>query len=181
MELPNSTSRRPVYLPRGIEEAETCCLSQREAARPTGFYRDALRTYAGMFSRLAWQDLPDSLARVSIDVDGQGTLRLGRHDPNSAGNVIGADDWAADRIVPNAMRALAAGERNPATTKALAARDGSWPPAPADRQRPPPARQLAVPLACSSQDGHRIMTTDPTDERTVANRRGGGRWIVPNN
>ena len=32
-----------------------------------------------------------------------------------------------------------------------------------------------------SQDGHRVVTTDPTDECTVANRRGGGRWIFPNN
>ena len=75
LELPDSTSRRPIYLPRGIEELETCCLKQREAARPTSFYRDALRTYAGMLSRLAWQKLPNSLTRVAIDVDGQGTLR----------------------------------------------------------------------------------------------------------
>jgi hypothetical protein len=32
-----------------------------------------------------------------------------------------------------------------------------------------------------SQDGHRVVTTYPTDERTLANRRGGGRWIFPNN
>jgi len=75
LELPDGTSRRPVDLPRGIEEPETCCLKQREAARSTGFYRDALCTYEGMLSRLAWQELPDSLTRVAIDVDGQGTLR----------------------------------------------------------------------------------------------------------
>ncbi len=38
-----------------------------------------------------------------------------------AGNVIGGGDWAADRIVPDAMRALARGEpigvRNPAATR----------------------------------------------------------------
>jgi CDP-glucose 4,6-dehydratase len=38
-----------------------------------------------------------------------------------AGNVIGGGDWAADRIVPDAMRALAKGEpigvRNPAATR----------------------------------------------------------------
>lgn len=73
LELPDGTSRRPVYLPRGIEEPETCYLKRLEAARPTGFYRDALRTYAGMLSRLAWQELPDSLSRVATDVDGQGT------------------------------------------------------------------------------------------------------------
>jgi hypothetical protein len=31
-----------------------------------------------------------------------------------------------------------------------------------------------------SQDGCRVVTTYPTDERTVTNRRGGGRWIFPN-
>jgi CDP-glucose 4,6-dehydratase len=38
-----------------------------------------------------------------------------------AGNVIGGGDWAADRFVPDAMRALAAGEpiplRNPGATR----------------------------------------------------------------
>ena len=61
---------------------------------------------------------------------------LGGHDPYSsskaaaelailasarAGNVIGGGDWAADRIVPDAMRALGRGEpigvRNPAATR----------------------------------------------------------------
>ena len=73
LELPDGTSRRPLYLTRGIEEPETCYLKRLEAARPTGFYRDALRTYAGMLSRLSWQELPDSLTRVATDVDGQGT------------------------------------------------------------------------------------------------------------
>ena len=73
LELPDGTSRRPLYLTRGIEEPETCYLKRLEAARPTGFYRDALRTYAGMLSRLALQELPDSLTRVATDVDGQGT------------------------------------------------------------------------------------------------------------
>ena len=31
-----------------------------------------------------------------------------------------------------------------------------------------------------SQDDGRVVTTYPTDERTVTNRRGGGRWIFPN-
>ena len=30
-----------------------------------------------------------------------------------------------------------------------------------------------------SQDGCRVVTTYPTDQRTVTNRRGGGRWISP--
>lgn len=73
LELPDGTSRRPVYLPRGVEEPETCYLRRLEAARPTGFFRDALRTYAGMLSRLHWQELPDSLSKVLTDVDGRGT------------------------------------------------------------------------------------------------------------
>jgi len=50
LQLPDGTSRRPVYLPRGIEEPEASCLKQREAARSTGFYRDALLIYAVMLS-----------------------------------------------------------------------------------------------------------------------------------
>ena len=30
-----------------------------------------------------------------------------------------------------------------------------------------------------SQDGSTIVTTYPTDRRTVTSRRGGGRWISP--
>ena len=32
-----------------------------------------------------------------------------------------------------------------------------------------------------SQNDGKVVTTYPTDERTVTNRRGGGRWIFPNN
>ena len=32
-----------------------------------------------------------------------------------------------------------------------------------------------------SEDESRVVTTYPTDERTVTNRRGGGRWIFPSN
>jgi CDP-glucose 4,6-dehydratase len=49
---------------------------------------------------LVWQELPDSLTRVAI-----ATAR--------AGNVIGGGDWAADRIVPDAIRALAVGQPIP--------------------------------------------------------------------
>lgn len=72
-ELPDGTSRRPVYLPRGVEEPETCYQHRLEVARAKGFFRDALCTYAGMLSRLVWQELPDSLRRVLTDSDGQGT------------------------------------------------------------------------------------------------------------
>jgi len=32
-----------------------------------------------------------------------------------------------------------------------------------------------------SKDGDRVVTTYPSDERTVTNRRGAGRWISPTN
>jgi len=31
------------------------------------------------------------------------------------------------------------------------------------------------------EDGGVVVTTYPSDSRTVQNRRGGGRWIFPNN
>ena len=74
LELPDGSSRRPVYLPRGVEEPELCYWRRLAAARPSGFFRDALRTYAGMLSQLRWLvPLPDSLSRVLTDVDGHGT------------------------------------------------------------------------------------------------------------
>ena len=35
-------------------------------------------------------------------------------------------------------------------------------------------------IAILSQDGGRVITTYPTDQRTVTNRLGAGRWIKPN-
>ena len=176
-----------------------------------------------------------------------------------AGNVIGGGDWAADRIVPDAMRSLARGEpipvRNPAATRpwqhvieplagylrlaeALAQlsnppceafnfgpglasnrpvgelvatilehRPGAWLDQ-SDPTAPHEANLLHLQIekahhrlgwqprwdyAASvfwweerpwvvifSQDGRRVVTTYPTDERTLTNRRGGGRWIFPN-
>ena len=32
-----------------------------------------------------------------------------------------------------------------------------------------------------SENGYRVVTTYPSDERTVTNRRGAGRWISPTN
>jgi hypothetical protein len=32
-----------------------------------------------------------------------------------------------------------------------------------------------------SKDGDRVVTTYPSDERTVTNRRGAGRWMYPAN
>jgi hypothetical protein len=57
--LPLSWHQPPPRLsPRGVEEPESCCHKRLHAACPTGFYREALRTYAGMLSLLAWQELP---------------------------------------------------------------------------------------------------------------------------
>jgi hypothetical protein len=44
-----------------------------EAALPSGFFRDALRTFAGMLSRENWTELPSGLELVLSDVDGRGT------------------------------------------------------------------------------------------------------------
>ena len=73
LELADGTSRRTVYLPQGTEEPTAAYERRLAAARPTGFFRDALRTYAGMLSRLSWSDLPDSLGRIRTDADGNGT------------------------------------------------------------------------------------------------------------
>ncbi|MGL6135505.1 MAG: hypothetical protein ACRC1L_15165, partial [Prochlorococcaceae cyanobacterium] len=35
-------------------------------------------------------------------------------------------------------------------------------------------------IAVLSQDGERVITTYPTDQRTVANRLESGRWMKPN-
>lgn len=40
---------------------------------PSGFFRDALRTFAGMLSASHWRELPPSLQAVVSDVDGLGT------------------------------------------------------------------------------------------------------------
>ncbi|WP_233130158.1 DUF4055 domain-containing protein [Synechococcus sp. 1G10] len=73
LDAPDGTSRRSVYLPPGVKEPDSSYRNRIENARPTGFYRDALRTYAGMLSFLHWQALPHSLQAVIGDVDGRGT------------------------------------------------------------------------------------------------------------
>ena len=61
------------YLPKGIKEPDPVYEARIQHARPSGFFRDALRTYAGMLSFLHWRALPPSLQRVIGDVDGMGT------------------------------------------------------------------------------------------------------------
>ena len=70
---PDGRSRKEQYLPKGEREPETAYRKRLDAARPTGFFRDALRTYAGMLSRGSWISLPESLTSVLTDVDGRGT------------------------------------------------------------------------------------------------------------
>jgi hypothetical protein len=45
------SSRKVHYLPKGEREPETAYRKRLDAARPSGFFRDALRTYAGMLGR----------------------------------------------------------------------------------------------------------------------------------
>jgi len=66
-------SRRGLYLPQGSKEPDAAYQQRLANARPSGFFRDALRTYAGMLASVQWRDLPRSLAGVLSDVDGLGT------------------------------------------------------------------------------------------------------------
>ena len=70
---PDGSSRKEHYLPKGEREPESAYRKRLDAARPSGFFRDALRTYAGMLSRGSWISLPASLTSVLTDVDGRGT------------------------------------------------------------------------------------------------------------
>ena len=70
---PDGSSRKEHYLPKGEREPDTAYRKRLDAARPSGFFRDALRTYAGMLSRGSWLSLPASLSSVLTDVDGRGT------------------------------------------------------------------------------------------------------------
>jgi hypothetical protein len=69
----DGTSRKEHYLPKGEREPDTAYRKRLDAARLSGFFRDALRTYAGMLSRGSWISLPASLSSVFTNVDGQGT------------------------------------------------------------------------------------------------------------
>ena len=77
--------RREHYLPRGEREPEAAYRRRVEAALPSGFFRDALRTFAGMLSRENWTALPSGLELVLSDVDGRGTDLLNWQLPHSHG------------------------------------------------------------------------------------------------
>jgi len=70
---PNGSDRREHYLIRGEREPESAYRRRMEAALPSGFFRDALRTFAGMLASSHWRELPTSLEAVISDVDGCGT------------------------------------------------------------------------------------------------------------
>ena len=65
--------RREHYLPRGEREPESAYHRRVDAALPSGFFRDALRTFAGMLASSHWRELPATLQAVISDVDGCGT------------------------------------------------------------------------------------------------------------
>ena len=67
------SGRREHYLPRGEREPESAYRRRVEAALPSGFFRDALRTFAGMLASSHWRELPATLQAVISDVDGCGT------------------------------------------------------------------------------------------------------------
>ena len=69
----DGSSRKEHYLPKGEREPDTAYRKRLDAARPSGFFREALRTYAGMLSRGSWISLPASLSSLLTDVDGRGT------------------------------------------------------------------------------------------------------------
>ena len=64
---PDSSSRKEHYHHKGEREPDTAYRKRLDAARPSGFFRDSLRTYAGMLSRGSWISLPPSLSSVLTD------------------------------------------------------------------------------------------------------------------
>ena len=70
---PDGSSHKEHYLPKGERVHDIVYRRRLDAARPSGFFRDALRTYAGMLSRGSWIYLPASLSSVLTVVDGRDT------------------------------------------------------------------------------------------------------------
>jgi hypothetical protein len=69
----DGSSRKEHDLPKGEREPDTAYRKRLDAARPSGLFRDALRTDAGMLSRGSWISLPASLISMLTDDDGRGT------------------------------------------------------------------------------------------------------------
>ncbi|MGB7564771.1 MAG: hypothetical protein WBM08_08455 [Prochlorococcaceae cyanobacterium] len=70
LEAPAGASRHCVDLPPGANEPDTNDSNRVENVRPSGFFHDAVRTFAGMLSCLEYLALPLSLQRMISDVDG---------------------------------------------------------------------------------------------------------------
>ena len=66
-------NQKQYYLPRGEREPDSAYKRRIDAALPSGFFRDALRTFAGMLTASHWRELPPSLQAVVSNVDGLGT------------------------------------------------------------------------------------------------------------
>ena len=66
-------NQKEYYLPRGEREPDSAYKRRIDAALPSGFFRDALRTFAGMLTASHWRELPPSLQAVVSDIDGLGT------------------------------------------------------------------------------------------------------------
>jgi len=73
LDEPDGRDRGEYYLPRSEREPETAYRRRLEAALPSRFFCDALRTFAGMLASSHWRELPGSLQAVISDVDERGT------------------------------------------------------------------------------------------------------------
>ncbi|NQV09908.1 MAG: hypothetical protein HQ527_01880 [Cyanobacteria bacterium] len=63
---PAGAGRKQHCLPRGEREPESAYRRRVEAALPSGFFSDALRTFAGMLASSHWRQLPASLQSVAM-------------------------------------------------------------------------------------------------------------------
>ena len=66
-------NQKEYYLPRGEREPDSAYKRRIDAALPSGFFHDALRTFAGMLTASHLHELTPSLQAVISDVDGLGT------------------------------------------------------------------------------------------------------------
>ena len=119
---PSTCSRRPVPAPRSARSSSSPATSATRTARRTAPsarrtpWAAAIRT-APARAAPSWSPPPTATASSPTGA----AVASAR-----AGNVIGGGDWAADRIIPDCVRALAAGEPDrraqPRCRAALAAR-----------------------------------------------------------
>jgi hypothetical protein len=100
------------YLPKGEREPETAYRKRLDLARPSGFFRDALRTYAGMLSRGSWINLRASLGSVLTYLYARGT------DPGAflatADLLVLRDGAALVLVLPPEHSCLSEGDRQEA-------------------------------------------------------------------